>query len=55
MRLGKDALVLTKCARSQSAGFLSQSFLKVCGRPALAGQTQSTVVLPCTGMHDEVH
>ncbi|CAL8469147.1 g8688 [Coccomyxa elongata] len=31
MRLGKDALVLTKCARSQSAGFLSQSFLKATG------------------------
>jgi len=32
MRLGKDALALTKCATSQSAGFLSQSFLQV---PAL--------------------
>ena len=34
MRLGTDALVLTKCTRSQSAGFLSQTFLKACSRPA---------------------
>jgi hypothetical protein len=30
MRLGKDALVLTKCRTSMSAGFLSQSFNEVC-------------------------
>ncbi|EIE21003.1 hypothetical protein COCSUDRAFT_56925 [Coccomyxa subellipsoidea C-169] len=31
MRLGQDALVLTKCTTSQSAGFLSQTFLKATG------------------------
>ena len=29
MRLGQDALVLTKHITSQSVGFLSQTFLKV--------------------------
>ena len=29
MRLGQDALVLTKHTTSQSVGFLSQTFLKV--------------------------
>ena len=31
MRLGKDALVLTKCPTSKSIGFLSQTYLKEVG------------------------
>ena len=35
MRLGKDALVFTRCMESMSVGFLSQSYLEAIGADAV--------------------